>query len=58
MFAKEAAAVGMKAQEQGVARLERTYDELLESATRVIKRSRDLTTMMEENKFILPPPED
>ncbi|NQS91745.1 MAG: NADP-dependent malic enzyme [Chloroflexi bacterium] len=58
VFAKEAAAVGMKAQEQGVARLERTYDELLESATRVIKRSRDLTTMMEKNKFILPPPED
>ena len=58
VFAKEAAAVGMKAQEQGVARLERTYDELLESATKVIKRSRDLTSLMEERGFIPPPPED
>lgn len=58
VFAKEAAAVGMKAQEQGVARLERTYDELLESATKVIKRSRDLTSLMEERGFIPPPPVD
>ncbi len=58
VFAKEAAAVGMKAQEQGVAQLEKSYDELLESATKVIKRSRDLTTLMEGQGFILPPPED
>jgi len=58
VFAKEAAAVGMKAQEQGVARLEKSYDELLESATKVIKRSRDLTSMMENKGFIPAPPED
>jgi malate dehydrogenase (oxaloacetate-decarboxylating) len=58
VFPKEAAAVGMKAQEQGVARLERTYDDLLESATNVIKRSRDLTKMMEGEGFIPAPPED
>jgi malate dehydrogenase (oxaloacetate-decarboxylating) len=58
VFPREAAAVGMKAQEQGVARLEKTYDELLESATEVIKRSRDLTTMMEKKGFIAEPPED
>ena len=58
VFPREAAAVGMKAQEQGIARLEKTYDELLESATRVIKRSRDLTTMMEKKGFIPAPPED
>ena len=58
VFAKEAAAVGMKAQEQGVARLEKTYDELLDSALKVIKRSRDLTSMMEKQGFILAPPED
>lgn len=58
VFAKEAAAVGMKAQEQGVARLEKSYDELLENATKVIKRSRDLTSMMENKGFILAPPED
>ena len=58
VFAREAAAVGMKAQEQGVAQLEKSYDELLESATKVIKRSRDLTSLMEEQGFIQPPPED
>lgn len=58
VFAKEAAAVGMKAQEQGVAKLEKTYDELLESATKVIKRSQDLTSLMEKESFIAPAPED
>jgi malate dehydrogenase (oxaloacetate-decarboxylating) len=58
VFAREAAAVGMKAQEQGVAQLEKSYDELLESATKVIKRSRDLTSLMEEQGFIQAPPED
>jgi malate dehydrogenase (oxaloacetate-decarboxylating) len=52
IFPKEAAAVGMKAQEQGVARLEKSYDELLEHATAMIKRSRDLTKMMMKEKFI------
>lgn len=58
VFAKEAAAVGMKAQEQGVAKLEKTYDELLESALKVIKRSQDLTSLMEKEGFIPPAPED
>jgi malate dehydrogenase (oxaloacetate-decarboxylating) len=58
VFAKEAAAVGMKAQEQGVAKLERTYDELLESALKVIKRSQDLTSMMEKKGFIPEAPEE
>jgi malate dehydrogenase (oxaloacetate-decarboxylating) len=58
VFAREAAAVGMKAQEQGVARLEKSYDELLESATKIIKRSRDLTSLMEKQGFIPAPPED
>jgi malate dehydrogenase (oxaloacetate-decarboxylating) len=52
VFVKEAAAVGMKAQEQGVATLSKTYDELLESAKTMIKRSRDLTKMMMDKKFI------
>ncbi len=58
VFAKEAAAVGMKAQEQGVAKLERSYDDLLESALKVIKRSQNLTSMMEREGFIPAPPED
>ena len=58
VFAKEDAAVGMKAQEQGVAKLEKTYDELLESALKAIKRSQDLTSLMEKEGFIPPAPED
>ncbi len=58
VFPREAAAVGMKAQEQGVARLEKSYDELFEHATSIIKRSRDLTEMMKREGFIDPPPED
>ncbi|MFO8037125.1 MAG: NADP-dependent malic enzyme [Anaerolineales bacterium] len=58
VFPREAAAVGMKAQEQGVARLEKSYDELFEHATKIIKRSRDLTEMMKREGFIAPPPQD
>jgi malate dehydrogenase (oxaloacetate-decarboxylating) len=57
VFPKEAAAVGMKAQEQGIALLEKSYDELLEHAFNIIKRSRDLTTMMMKEKFIADAPE-
>lgn len=52
VFPREAAAVGMKAQELGLARLTKTYDELLQHARTIIKRSRDLTTMMMEKGFI------
>jgi malate dehydrogenase (oxaloacetate-decarboxylating) len=58
VFPREAAAVGMKAQEQGVARLEKSYDELFEHATKIIRRSRNLTEMMKREGFIDPPPED
>ncbi len=40
VFPREAAAVGMKAQEQGVARLTKSYEELFEHATMIIGRSR------------------
>jgi len=58
VFPREAAAVAMKAQEQGVARLEMTYDELFAHAHKIIKRSRDLTHMMMEQNFIPAAPED
>lgn len=58
VFPREAAAVGMKAQEQGIAGLERSYDQLLDSATEIIRRSRNLTAMMEKEGFIPPAPED
>jgi malate dehydrogenase (oxaloacetate-decarboxylating) len=58
VFPREAAAVGMKAQEQGVARLTKSYEELLDHATAMIKRSRDTTRIMMEEGFIKPAPED
>ncbi|MCA9924566.1 MAG: NADP-dependent malic enzyme [Anaerolineales bacterium] len=58
VFAREAAAVGMKAQEQGVARLTKSYDELFEHALTMIGRSRNLTRMMMDEGFIAPAPEE
>jgi malate dehydrogenase (oxaloacetate-decarboxylating) len=58
VFPREAVAVAMKAQEQGVAQLDLGYDELFEHARQIIKRSRDLTHTMMEDKFITPAPED
>ncbi len=58
VFPREAAAVGMKAQEQGVARLEKSYDELFEHATQMIGRSRSMTKLMMEKGFIAEAPEE
>ncbi len=52
VFPREAVAVAMKAQEQGVARLKIGYKEELEQASSIIKRARDLTQMMMEEGFI------
>jgi malate dehydrogenase (oxaloacetate-decarboxylating) len=49
--------VAMVAQEQGLARLTMSYDELYNHAHEIIKRSRDLTQMMMEQNFIPPAPE-
>jgi malate dehydrogenase (oxaloacetate-decarboxylating) len=58
VFPREAAAVAMKAQEQGIARLHFTFEEELANAKKIIKRSRDLTHMMMQEGFIPAPPED
>ncbi len=58
VFPREAAAVGIKAIEQGLAKKELSYDELFEHAVTVIKRSRDLTRTMMEMKFIEDAPID
>ena len=58
VFPREAAAVAVKAQEQGLARIQMTYEEEFENARRIIKRSRDLTNMMMEEHFIADPPAD
>jgi malate dehydrogenase (oxaloacetate-decarboxylating) len=56
IFPREAAAVAMKAQEQGLARIQTTYDEEFKNATQIIKRSRDLTHLMMKDGFIPAPP--
>jgi len=52
VFPREAAAVGMKAIEQGVARITMTRDELLKTATARIKQSRDMTQWMMKESII------
>ena len=58
VFPREAAAVAMKAQEQGIARVQKSYDELFENAMNIIGRSRDLTQMMMKEDFIPAAPEE
>jgi malate dehydrogenase (oxaloacetate-decarboxylating) len=57
VFPREAAAVAVKAQEQGVARLTMSYEELYHHAHEIIQRSRDLTRMMMDQGFIAKAPE-
>jgi malate dehydrogenase (oxaloacetate-decarboxylating) len=52
VFPREATAVAMKAQEQGVARLKVSREEEFKQAATIIKRSRDLTQMMMKDGFI------
>src|SRR5512147_921063 len=58
VFPREAAAVAMKAIEQGLAQIHLTYEEELQHAMKIIKRSRDLTHMMMREGFIEPVPAD
>jgi len=58
VFPKEAAAVAMKAVDQGLARIQTTYEQEFQLATKIIKRSRDMTKRMMEDGFIPEPPED
>ncbi|MBC8505637.1 MAG: NADP-dependent malic enzyme [Chloroflexi bacterium] len=57
VFPREAAAVAMKAQEQGLARIKMTYDEEFENAKRIIKASRDQTQLLMNEGFIAEAPE-
>jgi malate dehydrogenase (oxaloacetate-decarboxylating) len=52
VFPREAAAVGMKAQEQGLARKKMTRNELLNNARAMIKRSRGMTATLMKEGFI------
>ncbi len=55
VFPREAAAVGLKAIEQGVARIECTEREILEMASSKIRRAREETGMLMQEGFIKMP---
>ena len=57
VFPREAAAVGMKAQEQGVARLVLSREELLGMARDTIGQAQELTRFMMDHGLIPPVPE-
>jgi malate dehydrogenase (oxaloacetate-decarboxylating) len=56
IFPREAAAVGVRAQEQGVARLSLSREELLENAREIIWQAQDVTRFLMEKELILPVP--
>jgi malate dehydrogenase (oxaloacetate-decarboxylating) len=58
VFPREAAAVAMKAIEQGIARIQVTHAEELERASTIIKAARDMTKMLMEEGFIPEAPEE
>lgn len=58
VFPREAAAVAMKAQEQGLTRIKMTYEEEFENAKQIIKKSRDQTKLMMNEGFIAEAPKE
>jgi len=56
VFPREAAAVGVKAQEQGVARLSLSHEELLSKAKATIREAQDMTHFTMEKELIPPVP--
>jgi malate dehydrogenase (oxaloacetate-decarboxylating) len=57
IYPREAAAVGVRAQEQGVARLDLSRDELLSTAKQTIQQAQQMTRFMVEKEIIPPLPE-
>jgi len=57
VFPREAVAVAMKAQEQGIARLEAAPEDLRATASRVIQQARDQVKLLMEHGAIPPLPE-
>jgi malate dehydrogenase (oxaloacetate-decarboxylating) len=58
IFPREAAAVAMKAIEQGVARISMTRDEAYQKASRIINRARKETRVLMEQGIIAAPPDE
>ncbi|MBN2471023.1 MAG: NADP-dependent malic enzyme [Anaerolineae bacterium] len=56
IFPREAAAVAVKAVEQGVAALPCTYEEEFARASEIIRQARDMTQMLMDEHFIADPP--
>jgi malate dehydrogenase (oxaloacetate-decarboxylating) len=56
VFPREAAAVGMKAQEQGVARLSASHADLLRKARDTIRQAQEMTRYLMEKEIIPPVP--
>jgi len=56
VFPREAAAVGVKAQEQGLARVTLSYEELLSTAEQTIRQAQDMTRFLMDRGFIQPIP--
>ena len=56
IYPRVAAAVGMKAQEQGVARLSKSKDELLAEATATIRRAQEMAQVLMAEEIIPPVP--
>jgi malate dehydrogenase (oxaloacetate-decarboxylating) len=54
IFPREAVAVAMKAQEQGIARINVSREDLYKNAMAIIKRSRDMVQMLMKEQFIPP----
>ncbi len=58
VFIREAVAVGMKAQEQGVARLKVSRKDLTKQAEKMIRDAREMTALLMKEGYIPPAPRD
>jgi len=56
VFPREAAAVGVAAINEGLARVKHSRQELFDKASAIIKRARDQTNYLMKGNFIRPPP--
>ncbi len=52
VFPREAVATAMKAQEQGIARLSKTCEQLYDHATQVIREAREATQLLMKERYI------
>jgi malate dehydrogenase (oxaloacetate-decarboxylating) len=58
VYPRQAAAVAMKAVEQGIVRFETTYDEEFERAAQIIRTAHAQTELLQEAGFVAPKPDD